>query len=129
MSSATDTSLLAGTLDKMYSLLPSSSSSVHLSTPSNSLDTPPHVVTHLLHLSSESCILPHVDNVQASAGTIVGICLGTTRELVLREKTKGNRNADHITPSAATKAEIRLKLEPGCAYLQRSAEMPFEKSE
>jgi alkylated DNA repair protein alkB family protein 7 len=74
------------------------------------LHTPPHLLSHLLHLSSTGYILPHVDNVQASAGTILGLCLGSERDLVLTS-TKAGHEGD----------QIRVRLPPGCAYVQRWA--------
>ena len=90
---------LSKVLRKVYSLLPSGQ------TADIGLAGPPHLLTHLLHLSSTGFILPHVDNIEASAGTIVGISLGAERDLVLED--------------GENRIEIRLRA--GSAYLQRWA--------
>lgn len=74
-----------------------------------SLQSHPRLLTHLLHLSSSGYILPHVDNVEASAGSILGLCLGVERDLVLSQQKPGSSTVD----------EIRLRLPAGCAYIQR----------
>lgn len=97
--SAGNTDNLANILTKVYSLMPSTTE------PSTAepLANPSHLLTHLLHLSSKGYILPHVDNVEASAGSIVGISLGAERELVLEKNGE----------------EIRMRLPAGSAYLQK----------
>jgi alkylated DNA repair protein alkB family protein 7 len=91
------TAQLLDILKKMYSLLPSEPDA------DSSLTGPPHLLTHLLHLSSNGYILPHVDNIEASAGTIVGISLGAERTLVLEDGQD----------------RIDVRLPTGSAYLQR----------
>lgn len=44
--------------------------------PQDVIDVPNHLLMHLLHMSSEGQIFPHVDNIQASGQTIVGVSLG-----------------------------------------------------
>jgi alkylated DNA repair protein alkB family protein 7 len=67
---------------------------------------PPRLVAHLLHLAPDGAIRPHVDNVDASAGTIVGLSLGSTR--VLRLRADGGADA-----------AFEVALPPGSAYVQR----------
>ena len=117
LSSAAHTGSLLAILAKIYALLPPSP---NIATPADlttSLASPAHVITHLLHLSGEGYILPHVDNIEASAGTIVGVCLGSTRELVLNRQVPANTVAPAGNEWEAV--EIKIKLEPGCAYMQR----------
>lgn len=95
---------LASVLQRTYSLLLGSDSQSE-----NPLQTPSKLLAHLLHLSSNGYILPHVDNIEASAGTILGICLGSQRYLVLTSTEAGH-----------TEDQIRVRLPPGCAYIQRS---------
>lgn len=76
----------------------------------NPLQTPAKLLSHLLHLSSTGYILPHVDNIEASAGTILGLCLGSERHLVLTS-----------TEAGCEEHKIRVRLPPGCAYIQRCA--------
>lgn len=88
---------LLAVLKRVYSILP-------FSEPAQSTFTnPTHLLTHLLHLSSTGYILPHVDNIEASAGTIIGISLGAERTLLLE------RDAD----------SIEVRLSSGSVYLQR----------
>ena len=107
---------LAAILARVYALLPelpsgeakSAADAQESPTPRDAPpSTPPsHLLTHLLQLSSTGYILPHTDNIEASAGRILGVCLGAERELVL---THPERDGD----------EIRVRLPPGCAYMQR----------
>lgn len=101
-------------LDKLYSLLPVHEGASGADAPP--LGCPSHLLSHILHLSAKGYILPHVDNVEASAGTIAGISLGVERELVLR------RNNENTT--ARPRQEIRLRLPPGSAYVQRCVKEP-----
>ena len=88
-------------LNRAYALLPSSPQ-----INDGSAGGPPkEALTHVLHLSPEGEILPHVDNLDASGGVIVGICLGAERILRLRKK------------GGAEGWDIRLPN--GCAYVQR----------
>lgn len=61
--------------------------------------------THLLHLASDGEILPHIDNVSASGGWILGVSLGAAR--ILRMES----------PSATGSFDIVLPS--GSVYLQR----------
>jgi alkylated DNA repair protein alkB family protein 7 len=88
----------------IMSSLPSSPSAAHVESLLNrSLDLmpnnprieagstiPPSVVIHLLHLGSEGEILGHVDNLESSGGTIMGICLGADRILRLKKTGAGD---------------------------------------
>lgn len=47
------------------------------------------IITHVLHLAPDGCILPHVDNVDASGGMILGVSLGAERILRLEEASEG----------------------------------------
>lgn len=95
---------LASTLYRAYSLiLHDANMDMH-----DPLKTPAKLLSHLLHLSSAGYILPHVDNIEASAGSILGLCLGSERYLVLTSTEAGHEEKS-----------IRVRLPPGCAYLQR----------
>jgi alkylated DNA repair protein alkB family protein 7 len=61
---------------------------------------PPDSSTHVLHLSPQGAILPHVDNVDASGQTIVGASLGATRVLRLEHKETGE-GWDVLLPSGS----------------------------
>lgn len=91
-------------LNRAYAFLTSSPQVVE-----GSSSPPREALTHLLHLAPEGEILPHVDNLDASGGMIIGICLGTERILRLTRKgvDKGDREGwDILLPN-------------GCLYLQR----------
>ncbi|CAD6566153.1 MAG: hypothetical protein TREMPRED_002281 [Tremellales sp. Tagirdzhanova-0007] len=90
-------------LNRAYALLPSS--------PQITNQTPPReALTHLLHLAPKGEILPHVDNLDASGGIIVGICLGAERILRLKRKSgqgggkengDGNKGWDVVLPNGS----------------------------
>jgi alkylated DNA repair protein alkB family protein 7 len=85
-------------LNRAYALLPSN--------PQITGDSPPNdALTHLLHLAPEGEILPHVDNLDASGGVILGICLGAERVLGMTRKA-GEEGWEVVLPN-------------GCVYLQR----------
>ncbi|KAG8995523.1 hypothetical protein FRB90_000160 [Tulasnella sp. 427] len=65
------------------------------------------VQTHALHLASDGEILPHVDNVEASGKTILGMSLGASRVLRLQPKENGN-------PEDC----VDILLESGSVYVQ-----------
>ncbi|KAG8933313.1 hypothetical protein FRC01_009963 [Tulasnella sp. 417] len=67
----------------------------------------PSVQTHALHLASNGEILSHVDNVEASGKTILGISLGAARVLRLQPKESGS--SDEC---------IDILLESGSVYVQ-----------
>jgi alkylated DNA repair protein alkB family protein 7 len=71
-------------LNKAYAQLPSSPF-----IPPNSDTTPNDALTHLLHLAPEGRIDGHVDNLDASGGMIIGICLGASRILRLEKEGQG----------------------------------------
>lgn len=61
--------------------------------------------THILHLSSNGHILPHVDNLEASGSWIAAVSLGGSRVLRMEDKT----NKDNF---------FELLLTPGSVYVQ-----------
>lgn len=64
-------------------------------------DFPPaETSTHVLHLSPHGAILPHVDNIDASGGTIVGASLGAARVLRLEHQEDGS-GWDVLLPSGS----------------------------
>ncbi|KIO29510.1 hypothetical protein M407DRAFT_168580 [Tulasnella calospora MUT 4182] len=65
------------------------------------------VQTHALHLASDGEILSHVDNVEASGKTIIGISLGAAR--VLRLQPKESERPDEC---------VDILLESGSVYVQ-----------
>jgi len=71
-------------------------------------DTRPPLL-HLLHLSSHGKIDPHVDHLEASGSTILGLSLGSTRVM---------RLGHH---SAPIHSHLKVLLPPGSVYLQRDS--------
>lgn len=63
------------------------------------------IQTHVLHLSTNGEILPHVDNVNASGNFILAVSLGSPRLLRLQNNTTG-QTYDQL-------------LEAGSVYIQR----------
>lgn len=63
--------------------------------------------THILHLASSGEILPHIDNVSASGGWILGVSLGATR--ILRMES----------PDSLESESFDIALPSGSVYLQR----------
>ncbi|WVQ97189.1 hypothetical protein IAU59_004299 [Kwoniella sp. CBS 9459] len=85
---------------------------------------PPGTITHLLHLSPEGEILPHVDNLQASGSVICGVSLGAERTLRLRKK-KGEPGSQ-VEETAGGPGDAAydglgwdVRLPPGSVYLQK----------
>ncbi|OAV96390.1 hypothetical protein PTTG_04035 [Puccinia triticina 1-1 BBBD Race 1] len=64
---------------------------------------------HLLHLASNGKIDAHVDNVEASGSTIVGLSLGSTRVMRLGHQ------------SAPIDSHLKVLLPPGSVYVQRDS--------
>ena len=86
-----DTPGLSPILRRLYALCPS-----------------PETQTHLLHLSSEGEILPHIDNTQASGSWILGVSLGAERIMRMDRKDNNGDLFDILLPS-------------GSVYIQRYA--------
>ncbi|BGO96319.1 hypothetical protein NBRC10512_000347 [Rhodotorula toruloides] len=101
---------LAEALEKVYSLLPPSEPP---SQPSSSSSPPPHLIMHLLHLSSRGAIYPHVDNLEAFGRTIVGISLGGERIMRFKQVSEPREGTAKDGPS-----EFEVLLEAGSAYVQ-----------
>lgn len=57
--------------------------------------------THLLHLSSEGEILPHIDNISASGTWILGVSLGAERVMRLEHIQSGAPPIDIVLPSGS----------------------------
>ncbi|KAH7103924.1 hypothetical protein BKA62DRAFT_31853 [Auriculariales sp. MPI-PUGE-AT-0066] len=57
--------------------------------------------THILHLSSEGFIAPHVDNVESSGSWILGISLGDSRNLLLESTTQPHERLEISLPSGS----------------------------
>lgn len=112
---------LETTLKKVYSLLPSSTikSTNDSPSPNNAssspLDPPPHLIMHLLHLSSTGRIFPHVDNLEAFGRTIVGVSLGGG-ERVMRFKRTSENGED---TSNEGPDEFEVLVPSGSAYVQQ----------
>ena len=79
----------------------------------------PELQTHLLHLASNGAIFPHVDNVEASGRTIMGVSLGAERVMRLirrrMESPKDHSELDVMPPL------FDVLLQPGSVYIQRRA--------
>lgn len=93
--------------------------------------------THLLHLSTNGAIAPHVDNVDASGSIIMGVSLGSPR--VLRMVRRASRPVSgvegrHASPHSSetelgsdeestgkvsTATAFEVLLSPGSVYIQR----------
>ena len=87
----------------------------------NGNDMPAGAITHLLHLAPEGEILGHVDNIEASGGVILGICLGADRILRLSKKD-GTTASDPSTLSTTSTSGMSgwdVLLRNGTMYLQR----------
>ncbi|TYJ52871.1 hypothetical protein B9479_006506 [Cryptococcus floricola] len=97
---------LLRTLAKLYNTFPLLPSPL----PPNPSETdlpPPGTLTHFLHLSPEGDIGPHVDNLEASGGVILGLSLGAERTLrLVRKKGEGEDGWD-------------VRLPSGSVYIQR----------
>lgn len=91
-------SSLISLLTRLYSVLPA------LDVDPDSLP-PSETSTHLLHLSPNGAILPHVDNLEASGSVILGLSLGAERTMRLKKKD--------------AEGGWELKLPSGSVYLQR----------
>ncbi|OCF33238.1 hypothetical protein I316_04979 [Kwoniella heveanensis BCC8398] len=134
-SSSTAEPNLSATLSRLYSLLLNreqhgsdsdngisslSPDSIPASSSSPQLDTipPPGTITHLLHLSPEGEILPHVDNLQASGSVICGVSLGAERTLRLRQK--GDGTADETGGDEGVLGwGWDVRLPSGSVYMQK----------
>ncbi|PLW24755.1 hypothetical protein PCANC_05191 [Puccinia coronata f. sp. avenae] len=101
-SSSPDSSSLQAILTRLQALLPPSTTTTTTTTNRTPL-------LHLLHLSSQGKIEPHVDNLHASGNTIVGLSLGSTRVMRLG------------LPSAPIHSHIKVLLLPGSVYVQRDS--------
>ncbi|GAA5978641.1 hypothetical protein JCM5350_002463 [Sporobolomyces pararoseus] len=101
-------------LGKVYSLLPPSSAATDESSPSVSpLDPPPHLIMHLLHLSSTGRIFPHVDNLEAFGRTIVGVSLGGGERVMKFKQTS------EPTEQVQGPKEFEVLVPSGSAYIQQ----------
>ncbi len=94
-------------LSRIYSLLPQDpSSSLTQSlwdpnvTPGSHLTANPdapfiqplRTTAHALHLSSQGCILPHIDNIEASGSVIIGVSLGAERIMRLERDCENDQD-------------------------------------
>jgi alkylated DNA repair protein alkB family protein 7 len=66
------------------------------------------VQSHVLHLAPTGIILPHIDNIEASGDTILGVSLGAPRIMTLKHKDDANEDG-----------RIDILLESGSVYVQR----------
>jgi len=113
--------VLETTLKKVYSLLPpstpatSNESSSPPTASSSSLDPPPHLIMHLLHLSSSGRIFPHVDNLEAFGRTIVGVSLGGGERVMRFKRTSENGEPT----SEEGPDEFEVLVPSGSAYVQQ----------
>ena len=80
---------------------------------------PSGLITHLLHLAPEGEILGHVDNVDASGGSILGICLGADRILRLSNKVESSASGGSKTSPKDGMSGWDVLLRNGTMYLQR----------
>ena len=60
---------------------------------------PTSIQTHILHLAEVGHILPHVDNIDASGGIILGASLGAER--ILRMEREGEGSFEVLLPSGS----------------------------
>ena len=87
-------------LNRAYALLPSSPE-IQVA------QLPKTAISHLLHLAPEGEIKGHVDNLEASGGVILGVCLGADRTLRLSKK------------SSDSEVGWDVRLGNGAVYLQK----------
>ncbi|BGP58619.1 hypothetical protein JCM8202v2_006288 [Rhodotorula sphaerocarpa] len=116
-----ETEQLDAALQKVYALLPPPSQDPNTSPSSASslsASPPPHLILHLLHLSSTGAIFPHVDNLDAFGHTIVGISLGGERIMHFK-RTEDTAEEAAVADPEAGPSEFEVLLEPGSAYIQR----------
>ena len=107
----TDSPALTAALHKLYDLIPPPAgreADVDRASP----DPPSHVLLHLLHLSGEGAIAPHVDNLEASGGTIVSLSLGGERLL------RFDKTDQHGSPGDGEPDQLEVLLEPGTVNIQ-----------
>jgi len=98
---------LRGIMQRLYDLVPKPSTSM------TEKESPPsHVLLHILHLSSKGAIYPHVDNLEASGPTIVGLSLGGERVMKFKKVREGSSGTN--VPD-----EFDVLLEPGSVYVQK----------
>lgn len=93
---------LSAILERLYALIPTPDSDevVKASPPS-------HLQLHLLHLSSRGQIYPHVDNLEASGDTIIGLSLGGSRLM-------------KFAPNVGIEGEaFEMEVEKGSVYIQK----------
>lgn len=57
--------------------------------------------THILHLSTEGQIFPHVDNIDSSGRWILGVSLGSSRILRLEKSDDERKRFDVLLPSGS----------------------------
>ncbi|KAH8928499.1 hypothetical protein BT69DRAFT_1316287 [Atractiella rhizophila] len=88
---------------------------------------------HLLHLSGEGEIKPHVDSREAFGDWIVGVCLGGERVLVLEEEAvpepdkelEGDgKDVGEVGERRMERARIEVRLGKGDVYVQTSLPLP-----
>ncbi|SCZ96305.1 BZ3500_MvSof-1268-A1-R1_Chr8-2g10105 [Microbotryum saponariae] len=117
---------LVHALAKVYSLLPPAKVVASGSTPDSQagssmgehpVDPPDHLIMHLLHLSSEGEIRPHIDHLEAFGTSIVGLSLGGERMMRFRKAKQGPDQEPEMLPEGS-KNEFDVLLEPGDAYVQ-----------
>ncbi|CEQ40856.1 SPOSA6832_02519 [Sporobolomyces salmonicolor] len=104
---------LARVLARAYALLPPPAPSPPAPSPASPLSPPPHLIVHLLHLSSTGSIQPHVDNLEAFGRTIVGVSLGGERIMRFKQ-VSGAPEGTMQGP-----AEFEVLVESGSAYVQQ----------
>ncbi|GAA5965964.1 hypothetical protein JCM3765_004136 [Sporobolomyces pararoseus] len=100
-------------LSRVYSLLPPSSATNDESPSVSPLDPPPHLIMHLLHLSSTGRIFPHVDNLEAFGRTIVGVSLGGGERVMKFKQTS------EPTEKVEGPEEFEVLIPSGSAYIQQ----------
>lgn len=76
--------------------------------PAAEIRTPPNLLAHILHLSSNGYIDGHVDNINASGRMIVGISLGSERVMHLNAKDGDEQFSVLLKPGSV--CEFRLHL-------------------
>ena len=103
-------------LRRLYDLVWHKSDGSSANTPSDS-SVPNNLLAHILHLSPSGCIDPHIDNIEASAATILGASFGSERVMYLRLSAKALQRMS--LPSSSPVPEFAVLLPPGSVYVQR----------
>lgn len=117
---------LSTLLERLYALMPPpppASNAKPILTKSIPLSPPPdHIQLHLLHLAGQGFIKSHIDSLEASGSTIIGISLGSDRLIRFKNTLPSSFPSPSSSSSSEEKEvesnEFELLLEKGSVYIQ-----------